>query len=95
VGLNLPFAGADGGFIREVPMDEKSGEFVMLAKYPTIFEAERAQATLESAGIPAMVQSHGGGAFGPGFQGPVVGGASVIVRAADVERAWTLVVDTE
>lgn len=31
----------------------------------------------------------------PGFQGPVAGGAAVIVRAADVERAWTLVVDTD
>ena len=67
--------------------------WVKLATYPSNLEAERAQATLESAGIPAMVQSHGGaGIFGPGFQGPVPGGTVLLVPSRQLDRAWTLVV---
>lgn len=67
--------------------------WTLLAKYPSVFEAELAKATLESEGIRAIVQSHNAGAFGPGFQGPVLGGAGVLVPAADLDRAWELVVE--
>jgi hypothetical protein len=70
-------------------------DWTIVAKYPTVFDAERAKATLEIEGIEAMIQSHGGtGVFGPGYQGPVIGGVSLLVRAADLEKAWVLVVET-
>jgi Putative prokaryotic signal transducing protein len=69
-------------------------QWIKLATYATNFDAERAKATLESARIPAMVQSHAGtGLFGAGFQGPVPGGVAVMVRSRDLDRAWTLVVE--
>jgi hypothetical protein len=69
-------------------------QLVTVAKYPTIFDAERAKARLESEGIDAMVQAHAGtGVFGAGYQGPVPGGAAVLVRSSDVDRAWSVVVD--
>jgi hypothetical protein len=72
-----------------LPMSE-SHEPVKLANFSTAFEAERAVATLESAGIPAMVKSHAGGnIFGAG---PVPGGVELYVRKKDVDRAWQLVV---
>lgn len=68
----------------------ESHEPVKLASFATTFEAERAVATLESAGIPAMIKSHGGGIiFGAG---PVPGGVELFVRKKDVDRAWRLVV---
>ena len=71
----------------------ETGRWVKLATYGTTFETERARATLEAAGIPAMVQSNiGAGAFGAGFQGPVPGGVALLVPALDLDRAWTLVV---
>ena len=72
----------------------KTNQWVKLASYPTVFDAERAKATLDSAGIPALLQSHGGaGALGTGFQGPVPGGVVLQVQAEDLDRAWTLVVE--
>jgi hypothetical protein len=72
----------------------ETDSWMKLATYATTFDAERAKATLESARIPAMVQSHGGtGLFGAGFQGPVPGGVAVMVRSHDLDRAWTLVVE--
>jgi hypothetical protein len=69
-------------------------QWVKLASYPTVFAAERAKATLDSAGIPALLQSHGGsGVFGPGFQGSVPGGVTIQVQEQDLDRAWTLVVE--
>lgn len=66
-------------------------ELVKLASFATVFEAERAAATLESAGIPALIKAHnGGGIFGVG---PTPGGVMLLVRDSDVDRAWTLVVD--
>jgi hypothetical protein len=70
-----------------------SNSWVVLAKYPSIFEAERVKATLESAGIPTMVQSHGVGVFGPGYQGPAAGGASVLVPSPALDQAWDVVVE--
>ncbi|HKO16856.1 MAG TPA: DUF2007 domain-containing protein [Gemmatimonadaceae bacterium] len=72
----------------------KQDRLVKLATYPTVFEAECAKAALDSAGIPAMLQSHGATAvLGAGFQGAVVGGAVLFVRSEDLDRAWTCVVD--
>ena len=70
-----------------------SDTWVVLAKYASLFEAEHAKATLEGAGIPTMVQSHAGSAFGAGFQGFAPGGASVLVPSQALDRAWHLVVE--
>ena len=70
-----------------------SNTWVVLVKYPTILEAERAKVALEGAGIPTMVQSNGG-IFGAGFQGPAPGGATVLVPSQALERAWHLVVES-
>ena len=72
----------------------KTNQWVKLASYPTVFDAERAKATLDSGGIPAILQSHGAtGLFGAGFQGVVPGGVVLQVRSEDLDRAWTLVVE--
>jgi len=63
---------------------------VKLASFATAFEAERAVATLESAGIPAMIKSHGGGIIFAG--GHVPGDVELFVRRRDIDRAWKLVV---
>lgn len=73
----------------------KANEWVKLASYATVFDAERAKATLDNAGIPALLKSHGAtGLFGPGFQGTVPGGVVLEVPSQDLERAWTLVVES-
>jgi hypothetical protein len=75
-------------------MSMEPERLVMLARYPTVFDAERAKATLESQGIESVIESNGApGIFGPGFQGSVPGGASVLVRSSDIDRAWQVVVD--
>ncbi|HEY2851406.1 MAG TPA: DUF2007 domain-containing protein [Gemmatimonadaceae bacterium] len=67
-----------------------SQQLVKLASFATTFEAERAAATLESAGIPTIIKSHaGGGVFGIG---PSPGGVVLYVRQGDMDRAWTLMV---
>lgn len=71
----------------------ESEHWVKLASYATTFEAERAKAVLDSAGIPAMLKSHGvSGVFGAGFQGTVPGGVVLLVSSYDLDRAWRLVV---
>ena len=75
-------------------MSVEPEHLVMLARYPTVFDAERAKATLESQGIDSVIESNGApGIFGPGFQGAVPGGVAVLVRSSDVDRAWQVVVD--
>ena len=69
--------------------------WVKLATYGTTFEAEGAKATLESAGIPAMLQSHvGAGLGGAGFQGGTPAGTALLVPSRELDRAWELVVGT-
>ena len=75
-------------------MSVEREHLVRLARYPTVFDAERAKAVLESEGIDSVIETNGApGIFGPGFQGPVPGGVSVLVRSSDVDRAWQVVVD--
>ena len=75
-------------------MSVEPEHLVRLARYPTVFDAERAKAVLESEGIDSVIETNGApGIFGPGFQGPVPGGVGVLVRSSDVDRAWQVVVD--
>ena len=69
-------------------------QWVKLATYSTGFEADIARATLEDAGIPVMVRGNQVGAFGGGFQGPVVGGVDLHVPDDALDRAHDLV-DTD
>lgn len=54
-------------------------QWVKAREYASRFEAEVARARLESARIPASIQSHEGGIFGAGFQGPVTSGVELRV----------------
>ena len=75
-------------------MSVKPERLIMLARFPTVFDAERAKATLESEGIDSVLELNGApGIFGPGFQGSVPGGVAVLVRSSDIDRAWQVVVD--
>jgi len=75
-------------------MSVEQERLVMLARYPTVFDAERAKAALESEGIDSVIESGSApGIFGPGFQGSVPGGVGVLVRTSDIDRAWQIVVD--
>ena len=75
-------------------MSVEPERLIMLARYPTVFDAERAKATLESEGIDSVLELNGApGIFGPGFQGSVAGGVAVLVRSSDIDRAWQVVVD--
>ena len=64
--------------------------WVKARDYATRFDAELAHARLESADIPSTIQAHGAdGIFGPGFQGLVPGGVTLLVpddRLADVQE---------
>jgi hypothetical protein len=47
-----------------------------------------AQARLESADVPSLLQSHAGaGVFGPGFQGSVPGGVTLLVPREHLAEA--------
>ena len=54
-------------------------DWVKVREFPTRFEAEMALARLQSANIPAIMRSHEGGFFGPGFQGVVPSGVDLHV----------------
>lgn len=57
-------------------------DWVKAREYATRFEAELAHARLESADIPSTIQAHGAsGIFGPGYQGMVPGGVTLLVPA--------------
>lgn len=53
--------------------------WVKIREYASRFEAEMAQAQLQSATIPCAIHTHEGGAFGPGFQGVVPSGVELLV----------------
>jgi hypothetical protein len=63
-------------------------EWVPVATYGMVYEADFARATLQSAGIPVLVQ--GGehvAIFGPGWMGPSTRGITVMVPRECLEEA--------
>jgi hypothetical protein len=54
-------------------------DWMKAQEFSTRFEAEVALARLQSSLIPAMMKSHEGGFFGPGFQGAVPSGVDLFV----------------
>lgn len=74
------------------PVTSNASDFIKLASFSSVFEADLAVAALESAHIPAFVVGHqNSGVFGAGFQGPVVGGVEVKVPTATLDDAWAIV----
>lgn len=64
--------------------------WVPLSEYAAGYEVDLAVATLESAGIPALVKGRESGIWGPAFGGPTSQGMSVWVPAAHEEEARRL-----
>ncbi len=62
-------------------------EWVLLASFATGLEADQVRLELEEAGVPALVRGAQPGIFGPGFQGPSMGGLDVYVPSPELERA--------
>jgi hypothetical protein len=69
---------------------EKRTEWVAVGRYSAGFEVDLAVATLESAGIPAVVKGRESGIWGPAFAGPTSQGMSLWVRAEHEEEARQL-----
>jgi Putative prokaryotic signal transducing protein len=67
-------------------------DWIKLASFSSVFEADLAVAALEAADIPAFVVGHQkSGIFGAGFQGPVIGGVEVRVPTSMLDAAWEII----
>ena len=62
-------------------------DWMKAQEFATRMEAEVALARLQSSQIPAMMKSHEGGFFGPGFQGTVPSGVDVFVPRQQLSEA--------
>jgi putative signal transducing protein len=63
----------------------KSADLVAVSTYPSVADAQLAKGVLDQAGIESMVRSdNAGGMY------PAIGGAELLVRAADAEKARKL-----
>jgi Putative prokaryotic signal transducing protein len=60
----------------------KSADLVVLSTFPSTPDAQLAKGVLDDAGIESMIRSDDGGGMYP-----AIGGAELLVRAEDVERA--------
>ncbi|HSG81139.1 MAG TPA: DUF2007 domain-containing protein [Gemmatimonadota bacterium] len=67
---------------------------VKVASFPSRLEAGFAASILESNGILHTIRGDDVGIFGPGHQGPFVGGVDLLVAESDVETARQLLVDS-
>lgn len=63
-------------------------DWLAVAEYGAIYEAELAAGRLESVGIPCRIDQHGSvGIFGPGHTGASVLGVTLHVPRAMLEQA--------
>jgi len=63
-------------------------DWVTVAEYAAVYEAELAAGRLESVGIASRINQRGGvGIFGPGHGGFSVRGIALEVRRESLERA--------
>ena len=62
-------------------------DWTKLTEFATRFEAELALARLEGLEIPAIIRSHEGGLFGPGFQGMIPSGVELHVPTRHLAAA--------
>ena len=83
------------GLVHEEHEDapEETG-WVPVATFGMVYQADFARATLESAGIPALVQgSEHVAIFGPGWAGPAMRGLTLLVPAECLEEARELLAE--
>jgi hypothetical protein len=57
-------------------------QLVVLSTFPSVADAQLAQGVLEDVGIESMVRTDDGGGMYPG-----IGGAELLVRVEDADRA--------
>jgi hypothetical protein len=62
-------------------------EWVVVATFSHVYEAEIAKAILESSGIPAQVLGEHIGVFGPGWSGMAIRGVRLVVPSTMIEDA--------
>jgi hypothetical protein len=70
-------------------------DFVVLQNYSTSVEAELNAELLRAAGVVALLQGPQQGIFGAGFSGYSVHGVTLLVPAADYDRAVELIANEE
>ena len=70
-------------------------DFVVLQNYGTAAEAELNAELLRAAGVIALLQGPQQGIFGAGFSGLSIQGVTLLVPAADYERAAELIANEE
>jgi hypothetical protein len=68
-------------------------QWVRLAEFTTVFEADLLRNALEEARIPVLVRGPQAGFYGAGFQGTVIGGLEVHVPSQALERAREILED--
>jgi len=61
--------------------------WVVVATFAQVYEAEIAKAILGSAGIPAQVLGEHVGVFGPGWSGMAIGGVRLVVPGSMLDEA--------
>jgi hypothetical protein len=62
-------------------------DWIVVATFAQVYEAEIAKAILESAGIPAQVLGEHIGVFGPGWSGMAIRGVRLVVPSPLAEDA--------
>jgi hypothetical protein len=62
-------------------------DWIVVATFAQVYEAEIAKAILESAGIPAQVLGEHIGVFGPGWSGMAIRGVRLVVPSTMAEDA--------
>jgi hypothetical protein len=67
-------------------MSERT-EWIVVATFAQVYEAEIAKAILESSGIPAQVLGEHVGVFGPGWAGMAIRGVRLVVPGQFAEEA--------
>ena len=66
-------------------------DFVEVARFASRLEAETVGHALDQYGIPFLVKSENIGFFGPGANGPLLGGASLWVPEEQIETVRNLI----
>jgi hypothetical protein len=66
-------------------------QWALLTKVFSGLEVDTVRATLEEAGIPALVSGFSVGMFGGGYQGPINDGAEIFVPESALGRARDLI----
>jgi hypothetical protein len=60
----------------------KSSELVVVSTFPSTADAQLAKGALDAAGIDSMIRADNAGGMYPG-----IGGAELLVRSEDLEKA--------